>query len=254
MDKISIMQSLINKDKNFFEIMDMEIKANDIMEFLEYYEETLKLEVQYKLAITNRRTIAKEISKRMQVISAFNHLLSMDVDNKKSEYENMDVPIRDISKAMTLILSLANEFEDNYSMKILTTYNYGSFEVKDGTREDKEVGGNVFIIGKKDILDNMFTQEKYYDNSLRKLTDNIVQSGNSLVIAADYYFSSNITLPHYTSKISAIPNDIVGYIQDDGLQRAFNKFNGYIQENGTKIDDLDDKLLLNAMKKIKIKT
>lgn len=244
------------KAKNFEEIKKSEITADDIREFAMYYQEILDLKDNYASVATGRKEIANEIREKLSPLNTFLCYLTNRNKGLDTEFEYAEHYISDYKMAMRLLLRLANENGDNFTLKRFVATSFASFETQHGDREHEQVGGNVWVIGKKIILDKVDEKEHYFGSDFSKVANDILQKGHSLVIMTDHCYENNVKPWTYDSNeiqrtnisVSGMLSDISCYLYDDNLRNAVNKFMVFIKQNGADITGIDENQLFDIMR------
>ena len=131
---------------------------------------------------------------------------------------------------------------------------FGSFEDKHGTREVQEIIGTTYILGDKDLLDELEDEKKYYYEDIRKFTNKVyINSNKSLIITSNYYFDSNI-LPNANNLELKGTENIYCYLKDDEIKDLLYNLLEYSKMNGNHIDDIEEDKIISYIKNIKTKT
>lgn len=244
------------KSKDFQEISKTEITADDIRKLAIYYQEILDLKEKYNSAIVGRKKIACEIREKLLLINKF--LYYFDNRNKAldTEMEYAEAFISDCEKAMNLLLRLANENENKFLLKRFSTTSYASFEIMHGDREHKNICGNIWLIGEKEVLDKIDSNNYYYGSDFGQITNAILKNNHSLIILTDHYYENNVKPWNYDSRIiqkvdiktSGMLGNISCYLYDDDLRIAVNKFLTFINQNGADIKGIDEDSLFDIIK------
>lgn len=252
------MSSFIDKikEQNFEEIKKSEITADDIREFAIYYQEILDLKDNYASVAIGRKEIANEIREKLSPLNTFLYYLTNRNKSLVAEFEYAEQSISDYEIAMRLLLRLANENGDDFTLKRFITTSFASFETQHGDREHEQVGGNVWVIGEKIVLDKVGEKEHYFGGDFGKVANDILQKGHSLVIMTDHYYENNVKPCTYDSNeiqrtnisVYGMSSDISCYLYDDNLRNAVNKFMAFINQNGADIKGIDENQLFDIMK------
>lgn len=241
------------KDGNWEKILKTKIKAEDIRELANYYEEIEKLKELYNSSTVGRKLIAEEIREKLIPIQTFTYYLKNRMEGLDSDYEYAPGKISDFDMAMRLLLRLANLDSEKYILKRFGAEGMASFEVRHGDREHAQIGGNIWVIGKKSVLDKIDNRTSYYGSEFGKISDGIVKRGHSLIVATDHYFDTNVKpFGLYGEKLKEI--EIRGtlvtiscYLYEDELGNAVDKFMAFINQNGADIKGIDEDELFNLM-------
>lgn len=244
------------KANNFEKIKKSKITADDVREFAMYYQEILDLKDKYASVAIGRKEIAKEIREKLSPLNTFLHYLINRNEGLDTEFEYAEQYISDYEMAIRLLLRLANENGDNFTLKRFVATSFASFETQHGDREHVQVGGNVWVIGEKIILDKVDEKEHYFGSDFGKIANSILQNGHSLVIMTDHIYENNVQPWTYDSNeiqrtnisVHGMLSDISCYLYNDNLRNAVNKFMAFINQNGADIKGIDENQLFDIMK------
>ena len=220
-------------------------KAKLALQISSYYDEISKLEEKYMNSTLKRKEIAKEIETLTDKIN--NILTTLNRENYliHSKYENAEKNISDYHMAMRLILKLANSACEEYSLKEYQLSEYGQFNNSN----------KAWIIGNKDILNEIPNEQIYYGKGFSNITDYIITKGYSLIILTDYYakdLANPKSLPIKLEKISIknsdmFVSDINCYLYNDTLKNAVHKLMSFINSNGADLKGIDEEAVLAAL-------
>lgn len=252
------MSSFIDNIKahNFKEIEKSEITADDIREFANNYQEILDLTDNYASATIGRMDFASEIREKLAPLNTFLYYLTSRNKGLDTKFKYIGEFISDYEMAMRLLLRLANENEDNFTLKMFVATSLASFETQHGDREHEQISGNVWVIGEKIVLDKVDEKEYYFGSEFGKIANEILQKGHSLVIMTDHCYENNVKPWIYDANeiqrtnisVHGMLSDISCYLYDDNLRDAVNKFMTFIKRNGADIRDIDENQLFDIVK------
>lgn len=160
--------------------------------------------------------------------------------------------VNDRPMAMRILLNLANKNTNKYIMKKFITTDFVSLEEMHGYRENNCIGGNVWVIGKKDVLEQIDNQEYYFGSSLANIMKKMLEDfQQSLIIFTDYYYEENVKPRYYDSENIKIKTNetaaISCFLFDDELKQAVYKFQKFINQNGADIKGIDEYILFQLI-------
>lgn len=249
----SFIENIINE--NFEEIKNQEITDNDIKEFADYYQEVQKLREKYMISSLGRKQIAQEISDKLEPLSTFLYFLKNRSDAIGTEYKYVSNYISDYEMAMRLLLRLANTNGEQFALKKFIATDFSSSEINHGVREHEHVGGNIWVIGKKRVLDKINDKKYYFGSEFGHVADDIIKKGHSLIIFTDHYFNSNVKPKNHEKTnlveflVSGEVDNISCYLYNDELAQSAYKFVDFIKENGSDIKGIDEDTLFELIQK-----
>lgn len=229
------------------------ITVKDIEEFGKFYQEIVELQKEYDMAITGRNELGDKIKEKLSVVKSFLYYLNNQTELLINQHSKE--LISDYELALRVILRLANQKEQKYDLRKYFTTDLVSFEKKLGDREFFESLGKVWIIGEKNILDEMVTENCYTDSNLGIKNTQIIKGGNSLIVLANniypqkvepfYYHTEGVE--YFRLKVSGTSGDMSCYVFDDELKEAILQFNRFINKNGTDIKGIDEDKLFETI-------
>lgn len=245
-----IMEKIRNKNG---EIKIQEITENDIQNFADYYNSILILKNVYDNSIWNRKQIAQEIRNRLMVVKTFLHCLDEYDNNFDNEFSHLDNVVNDPKLALRLIIRLASIKNNMLVMRHFVTSDLLSFEEEGMISNYDYIGGNIYIIGNKEVLNANFNKEYYYTDDMSDITTNILNNNKDLIIYADRYFNDNIkpnnrNVEEININTGMISQGISCYVFNDDLKDVINKFEQFIEENGADIKEIDEDKLFEYLK------
>ena len=173
--------------------------------------------------------------------------------------------IDDINKIFYFLLDIANAEENKYRLKEFGTHSLGSIGGVAGDRISGMFEGSIWVIAKKDILDNISNDKMFYGAEFSYIADKIVKDGNSMVIITNNYYENhalprdvneNVDVHNFWVRQFAL-NELRCYTYDDELGKAVNMLDAYIKKYGGNLEDITvSKMIYNAEKieKAKVKS
>lgn len=244
----SLIEVLKKEDATIDDILNAEkLSPKDIYELAHDYQEILDLEEKYKQATLGKKQIAEEIRKKIFFFNRFVSHLKGYMHSINQTYEYSQEIITDLEKAIRIILRLANQNTDSYSINSLKISGRRNFETIHGDKQSAELEGIVWIITNKEALKELDSNKIYPAHEISNITLNFLKKGYSLIIFTNYSYDSivkpnlfNTDLTEEKISTHDLNSGISCYLQADELSNALNIFLNYISENGADIKDLDE--------------
>ena len=237
---------------------DIDVNEETLWLFVKEFMEIKNLKDEYKKDSVNRKELGKEILNRIQKIKPIMDFFTRDLNRDANKYVYPDY-ISDCSKAMELLLVLANTEEDKYAMKKFYVEQMGALNV----RGDKMHQGEIRVIGEKDVLDAIDNSISYDGTSFGLLATNLVKKHHSLVAITNLHYETNVLPCWYDLKakrkkfrVNGLFSKLYCYTYDDELGKAVDILDDYIETYGGDIDNIDIEDLLYRIegnKSLKIK-
>ena len=221
------------------------IDGSALFTFCEEYIEINRLKELYKQNDVNRKEIGLEILERKKNLEKLIEVFRNNLGNGCVRYlfpEN----ISDYSKVFNLLLILANENEEKYSLKKFNTTQYGSLETRHGDKEGGMFNGEILVVGEKDVLDKIDNSKPYYGSKFGDLATKIIENNHSIAMITNHYYETNV-MPYkgdIKARVTVLNVDgtisnLCCYTFDDELGNAVDKLRNYINIYGGDIDNID---------------
>jgi len=256
------MSNFINyiKEKQIEELEKAQITVDDIQDFAKCYQEVLDSRISYMKATVGRKELASDIEERLSVLKSFLNYLTNSVIGLDNDLSYVQHYVSDYKMALRLLLRLANEKDDKFILKRFVVTDIVSFEKQHGDREYENISGNIWVIGEKAILDKIDDKEYYFGCEFKKVANDILKQGYSLVIMTDYNNLDNVIPSNYNYgniqrvniQVANMFSDMICYLYDDNLKRSVDKFESFINKNGADIKGIDENTLFDIVRKINV--
>ena len=241
-------KELINKHyKNGF---DYNVSQDELNEFVREYLLINELKDDYNEGIVNRKEVGNEILTRGEDLKRLMNIFEQSIFKGKYDYEYPDT-ISDCNKVFDLLLKLSNESNNKYILKKFCASDFGSFEKKHGDREFGMLDGEIWVVGKKEVLDCIDSAKPYYGSEFGILSTELVNDGHSMVMLTNHYYENNV-MPYsfainssfHKFSVKGLMNDLCCYTYDDELGEAVNKLKEYIDVYGGNVDNISINTLI----------
>ncbi len=225
------------------------INSADIDVLCEALKALIKMREEYKTDYVSRIVLGKEISSLAQDLLILSGTINDEVNYSRTHFKSEQKLFVDMEKFISLVYTAQSSPE--FALRTIHVHGLASMEEKHGTRETKIIKGVVYLIGDAEILAELPEEEAIEEGKIRKLTTRLAESGKSLIIATNYYFSPNLLPVTKTTELEVKTHGVGAircYLQEDVLKETVNRLLGYALEKGNHIDDIpDDEILKNIV-------
>ena len=230
-----------------------DVSSKELNEFIKEFKLINELKEMYKEGIGNRRELGEEILERAEDLKKLMYIFERSLFRDKEVYE-YPYNISDYSKVLELLLVLANKENNEYTLKVFQSNNIRSFEINHGYRESEELEGDIWVIGKRDVLSNIDNTEPYYGAKFGNIMTKVVEDGNSIVMITNNSYANNV-IPHHNFNcsnynqfnVSGLISDLYCYTFDDDLNNAVNQLSNYINTYGGDMDNISLDIILTRI-------
>ena len=171
-----------------------ELNKEDIKVFFQALNKLYELEEEYNQSFYNRQSLGNKISSLASHLIILADRVQNKIRNDADCYKTSnELFIRDFEKIMYILFNAQSS--SDFALKKIYVEGIGSFEIKHGTKETKQINGIVYIIGDSVALSKLEDEKVYWESDIRGFTTKILESEKSLIIASNYYFNANL-LPY----------------------------------------------------------
>ncbi len=223
-----------------------EINRGDIDILCEALKRLYELKEEYAKCVTDRKALGNRIANLASCLQILVNRVQGEVRYDVSRYQSAEeLFVEDFEKIIYVLFNAQSS--PDFALKKVYASGIGSFKEKHGTVESKDITGAVYIIGDATILLELEDDKIYGERDINQLVTKLLAGGKSVIIASDYYYSTNL-IP-YTGMKPCLEikgkNPIYCYLSDDVIKTVVTRFLTYALENGNHINDIDDMEILS---------
>ena len=210
------------------------------------------LNKKYSLVVEGRKDIVDEIRQKIKEVKKITDFYNVQLDKIEKFYSYRDYYINDYKFVMNLLLRLANNNDNYYSMKEITVTDYFNIDGK-----LRQFYGKVLFITDNYFM-KMFSKPLYYYDEFRKIATDAIDYGKSMIIVTNNYFEPNVKPMNSQMRCNSIVNirnsgvigDITCYLNDFDLKREINKFINYVKKNGPDFSNIEEDTLFELINNV----
>lgn len=238
------------------------VDEKTLLLFCKEYLKINELKEKYHQSDVNRKEIGKEIIARKKQLEDLSVIFNNDLNRGCVRYVFSEY-ISDYSKAINMLLMMANQNEGKYILKKFTANQIGSLETRHGDKESGMFEGEIWVIGEKVVLDEIDNTKPYYGAKFGLLATKLVENNHSLAVITNYYYETNVMPYSINTKaketvfnVNGSVSNLCCYTFDDELGMAVNKLSDYIETYGGDMDNIEvDDLVkrINGIQLVKTK-
>jgi hypothetical protein len=230
-----------------------DVSSKELNEFIKEFKQINELKKMYKEGIGNRRELGEEILERAEDLKKLMYIFERSLFRDKEVYE-YPFYISDFNKVLELLLALANKEKNEYTLKVFQSSEIRTFEITKKYCKSIELAGDIWVIGKKDVLSSMDNTEPYYGAKFGNIMTKLVEDGNSIVMITNNSYANNV-IPHHNFNcsnykqfnVTGLISDLYCYTFDDELNDAVNQLSNYINTYGGNIDNISLDIILTRI-------
>lgn len=223
-----------------------EINEKDIEVFCQALKRLYELKEEYAQTVNGRKTLGNKISDLASCLGILAERIKSEVRYDVSKYQATDeLFIRDFEKLIYVLFNAQSS--PDFALKKVYVSGIGSFKGKHGTVEMQEIMGTVYIIGDATALLELEDDKEYGEGEINSFVTKTLACGKSLIVATDYYYSTNLV--PYTNIGPSLEikgnNPTYCYLSDDIIGSVVNRLLAYAAKNGNHINDIPEEEILN---------
>lgn len=235
---------------------NFDVSQEELSEFVREFMIINELKEIYTKGESNRKELGQEILQRADSLKFLMHIFEKSLSKGNSDYEYPE-NISDYNKAFELLLELSNKESNEYILKKFYANQLGSFETRHGDSESLMVDGEIWVIGRKDILNCIDNTKPYYGEEFVRIATKLVNDGNSLAMITNHYDEYNVMPLYYEVKgnyckfsVAGLISDLRCYTYEDELGSAVDNLSNYIDVYGGNIENIPLDTLVARIKEL----
>lgn len=235
---------------------NFDVSQEELSEFVREFMIINELKEIYTKGESNRKELGQEILTRADSLKSLMNIFERSLSKGNSDYEYPEY-ISDYNKAFELLLALSNKESNEYILKKFYANQLGSFETRHGDRESLMVDGEIWVIGRKDILNCIDNTKPYYGAEFVRIATKLVNDGNSLAMITNHYYENNVMPQFYDVKgnfrkfsVAGLISDLRCYTFEDELESAVDNLSNYIDVYGGNIENIPLDTLVARIKEL----